>query len=117
MTSIIYLLYITYNCILYCCTMVYVSSCFFVLYLCCTLIYISCCNQYSLMRKIKYCTLLCVLCKRLVYTNSNLVAIEFSRRREHEPSTSRTFVRFIVLDYKRAGQSRRLVSISQVSLI
>ena len=38
----------------------------FSLYLCCTLINISCYSQYSLMRKIQYCTLLCVLCTHLV---------------------------------------------------
>ena len=37
--------------------------------------------------------------------NKNVVAIEFSRRREQEPSASRTFVRLNVLDYKK--QSRR----------
>ena len=43
------------------------------------------------------------------------VAIEFSRRREQEPSASRTFVRPIVLDNKRARQSRgQLVRIQSV---
>ena len=36
-----------------------------------------------------------------------VVAIEFSRRREHEPSALRTFVRLIVLDYKRTRQWRQ----------
>ena len=36
-----------------------------------------------------------------------VVAMEFSRRREHEPFALRTFVRLIVLDYTRARQSRR----------
>ena len=50
-----------------------------------------------------------------LYTNKNEVAIEFSRRREHERSTSKTFVIQIVLDYKRARQSRRdLVVIQSV---
>ena len=43
------------------------------------------------------------------YTNNNVVATEFSRRREHEPSTARTFVRLIMSDYKRIRQSRRQV--------
>ena len=46
---------------------------------------------------------------RTQYTNKNEAAIEFSRRREHERSTSRTFVRLIVLDYKSARQSRQRV--------
>ena len=43
------------------------------------------------------------------YENAHIqaVAIEFSRRREREHSTSRTFVRLKVLDYKRARQGRR----------
>ena len=43
------------------------------------------------------------------YTNKNEVPIEFSRNREHERFTSRTFVRLFVLDYKKARQSRRWV--------
>ena len=43
------------------------------------------------------------------YTNKNEVAIELSRKREHERYTSKTFVRLFVFDYKRAKQSRRLV--------
>ena len=31
-----------------------------------------------------------------------VVAIEFTRRQEHEPFASRTFIRQIALDYKRA---------------
>ena len=42
-----------------------------------------------------------------MYTNNSVVALEFSRRGEHKTSTSRTFVRLIVLDYKRARQSTR----------
>ena len=41
---------------------------FFVLYLCCTLTSVCCFNQYSLMRKIQYCTILSVLCTRLEHT-------------------------------------------------
>ena len=41
------------------------------------------------------------------YKSNNMVAIEFSRRRENEPSTPRTFVRLFVLDYKRARESRQ----------
>ena len=40
-----------------------------------------------------------------------MVAIEFSRRREYEPFASRMFVRLIVFEYKRARQSRRAVVI------
>ena len=43
------------------------------------------------------------------YANKNEVAIEFLRRQEHEHSTSITFVALILLDYKRARQSRRVV--------
>ena len=50
------------------------------------------------------------------YTNKNEVAIDFSRRREHERSTSRRFVRLIVLGYKRARQSRQLVVRIQLAL-
>ena len=35
------------------------------------------------------------------YTNNNVVAIEFSTKREHEHSTSRMFVRLFVKDYKK----------------
>ena len=44
-----------------------------------------------------------------VYIIHRQVAMEFSRRREHERFTSRTFVTLFVLDYKRARQSRRRV--------
>ena len=44
----------------------YVKLLCFVFYLCCTLIYICCYNSYSLMRKIQFCTLLSVLCTRLI---------------------------------------------------
>ena len=43
-------------------------------------------------------------CKNL---HIQAVAIEFSRRREQESSASRTFVKLIVLDYRRTIQSRR----------
>ena len=36
-----------------------------------------------------------------MYINNNEVAIELSRKREHERPTLRTFVRLFVLDYKR----------------
>ena len=42
-----------------------------------------------------------------LYTNKNESAIGFSRRREHERSTSYTFIILVVLNYKRARQSRR----------
>ena len=35
-----------------------------------------------------------------------ILATEFLRRREHEPSFSRTFIILIVLEYKKARQSR-----------
>ena len=41
------------------------------------------------------------------YTHKNEVAIEPSRKREQERSTSRTFVRLFVLGYKRERKSRR----------
>ena len=41
-----------------------------------------------------------------VYTNNNIVAIEFSIKRKLEYSTSRTFVRLFLQNYKRARQSR-----------
>ena len=63
MLSIIFLLYTSYNCILYHCTRVYMRSCFVVLYIYCTLIYICRYRQYSI---IQYCTLLCHLCTRLI---------------------------------------------------
>ena len=40
-------------------------------------------------------------------TSINVIAIEFSRSKEREPTTSRTFVRLFVLYYKRARQSRQ----------
>ena len=39
---------------------------------------------------------------RTQYTNKNEVAIEYSRKREHECCTSRTFVKLFLFDYKRA---------------
>ena len=60
MKIIIFLMYTSYNCLLCCYTTVYVCSCFLVLYLCC--------SQYSLMRKIQNCRVLCILCTRLVDT-------------------------------------------------
>ena len=44
------------------------------------------------------------------------LSIEFLRRQEREPSASRTFVRLILLDYKRTRQSRQPVSNNAVSL-
>ena len=41
------------------------------------------------------------------FANNNAVAVEFSRKREHQYFISRTFVRLIVLNYKRARQDRR----------
>ena len=40
-----------------------------------------------------------------IYKYIQMVATDFSRSRENEPSISGTFVRLNVLDYKRAGQS------------
>ena len=39
--------------------------------------------------------------------NTQVVAIEFSRRREREPTTLRTFCRLQVCAHKRAKQSRQ----------
>ena len=44
-----------------------------------------------------------------LYTNKNEVTVEFSRSWEQERSTLRTFVILIVLNYKRAKQSKRRV--------
>ena len=44
-------------------------------------------------------------------TSNNVVAIEFSRRREQESSTSRIFVRLFVMDYKRQRVSANSVSL------
>ena len=41
-----------------------------------------------------------------LYTNKNEIAVEFSKSRELEHFTSTTFVILIVLEYKRARQSR-----------
>ena len=73
MKSITFLLYIIYKCLLYYCTTIYVCSCLFVIYLCFTHIYICCYSQYSLMRKIQFYTLLCILCTRLLYTFMRLM--------------------------------------------
>ena len=45
-----------------------------------------------------------------------ILAIEFSRRREGEPSASRKFIRLIVLDYKSARQSRQQSVVIQKTL-
>ena len=37
------------------------------------------------------------------YVNSKITAIDFSRRLEYEPSTSKTFLKPILLDYKIAA--------------
>ena len=39
-------------------------------------------------------------------TTVSMVVIEFCRRQEQEPYISRTFIWLILLDYKRAEQSR-----------
>ena len=44
-----------------------------------------------------------------VYTNNNEVVIEFTNKRVHECSTSRTLDRLFVLVYKMATSSRRRV--------
>ena len=46
------------------------------------------------------------------YENAHIqtVAIELSRRREREPSDSRTLVKLLVLGYKWVRQSRQRVS-------
>ena len=51
----------------------------------------------------KYANAQTIMCTECI--SNNVVAVEFSRRREHEPSTSKTFVRLLVLDYKSARQS------------
>ena len=53
------------------------------------------------------------------YKNAHMqaVAIEFSRRRDREPSTLRIFCRLKVCTYKRARQSRQRVSSNSVSLV
>ena len=40
------------------------------------------------------------------FANAHTASVH-SRKREHEPSNSRTFVRLIVLEYKNARQSRQ----------
>ena len=93
MRSTIFLLYTTFNCVLYCCTTVYICICFFLLYLCCSFICIYSYSQYSLMRKIQYCTLLCVFCSRLVYNISD--EIQFTTNRESE-----IYIKIRGFDYK-----------------
>ena len=56
-------------------------------------------------------TTMCAEC-----TSNNVVAIEFTRRREHEPSISTTFVKLFVLHYKRARQSRQQSVKTQTAL-
>ena len=53
------------------------------------------------------------------YKNSHIQAIAIAslRRGEQESSTSKTFVRLIVLDYKSVKQSRQRVSSNSVSLV
>ena len=52
-----------------------------------------------------------VMCAQ--YTNKNEIAVKFSRRREHEYSTSRTFVKLFVLKYKMVRQSSWLAVVIQ----
>ena len=62
----IILLYSSNNCLF---ILLYNGLCVqlrFLIYLCVTLIYICCGNQYSLIRKIQYRTILSILCRRLV---------------------------------------------------
>ena len=40
-------------------------------------------------------------------TNNKWLPLEFSRRRDHPPYASKTFVRMNVLDFKKARQSRQ----------
>ena len=75
MKSKIFLLYATYNWLLYCCTTVYVCSCIFVLYPCSY-------KLYSLIRKIQHCTLLCV---HMFSLNHGLT---FNKPTIHETTTS-----------------------------
>ena len=53
------------------------------------------------MRKKKQDKQVCDRTNNNVYTNKNEFTIELSRKREHERSTLRTFVRLFVFDYKR----------------
>ena len=52
------------------------------------------------------------------FTNKNEVAIEFSRKQKHVRSTSGTFIRLIVLDYKSTRKEvvRRRVVVTQSAL-
>ena len=53
-----------------------------------------------------------------MYKNAHIqtVALDFSRRREQEPSISRTFVRLNVLDYKK-GQDKAISESVVISLV
>ena len=46
-------------------------------------------------------------------TNNVVVTSEFSLRRDHEPSTPRTFIKLFVLDYKRSRQRRQQLVVIQ----
>ena len=63
----------------------------------------------------KYANAQATMCTQ--YTTNNAVALDFSREREHEPSTSRTFVRLFALDYKGARQSRQRVRKNSIRLL
>ena len=63
----------------------------------------------------KYVNALTTICEECI--SNNVVVIEFSRRREHEHSTSRTFVRLFTFDHKRARQIRLPVSKNSVNLV
>ena len=53
-----------------------------------------------------------------MYENAHvqMVAIDFSSRRQQEPSISRPYIGLNVLDYKKAGQSDQLVRSNAVRL-
>ena len=53
-----------------------------------------------------------------MYENARIqtVTVDFSRSREQERSISRTFVILNMLDYKRAGRSRRPSEVIQSEL-
>ena len=64
-----------------------------------------------------YYTGLYGFCKCRLYTNKNEVAVEFSKRREHELSTPRTFVVLILSGYKKGKTKKAIVIINSVSLV
>ena len=67
--NIIFLLYTSYNCLLYCCTTVYMCSCLFCsLSLLHSYLYLLLQSIFAHENNIILCTLLCVLCTRLVCT-------------------------------------------------